>query len=169
MQLRKRCSGGDDEMADRETKEADLAHRVATIRSQAAKKQAEADKLHAKINDDYAFWTQPAYGNAAGRAFSRQRDRERGRLRKSAAISAEAQALNDKADGMERRGVVIAGDALAAHAAKAAACNVEVGAMVDTTFYGVRKVVKVNKVSVSVEGSFGPLKVGKEFIRSIAA
>jgi hypothetical protein len=151
----------------REVSQAELDARIAELRAQADVKQAKADRLHATVNSDYAFWTQPAYGNAAGRAFSRSRDRERSKLIKSSEIASEAKALRDKADGMERRGVVMAGDALAAHKAKVAACSVEVGQMVDTTFYGVRKVLKVNKVSVSVEGGLGQIKVGKEFVRAV--
>ena len=62
----------------------------------------------------------------------------------------------------------MAGDAKAAHDARVDACAVEAGQMVDTTFYGVRRVLKVNRVSVLVEGAFGPLKVGKEFVRLAA-
>lgn len=151
---------------ERTIREAQLAARIAELRTEAAVKRAQSAKVRGTVTDDYAFWTQPAYGNAAGRAFARQRDRERARIVKAGEIAIEAKALEDKADAMERRGVVMAGDTLAAHKAKVEACNVTVGMMVDTTFFGVRKVVKVNKVSVSVEGSFGPIKVGKEFVKA---
>lgn len=155
-------------MIDRKTREAQLAARVGEIREQAARKQAEADRLGGTINNDSAFWTQPAYGNAAGRAFARSRERERNKSIKASEIAAEAKALADKADSMERRGVVMAGDADAARDAKIAETEVAVGQIVETTFYGRRKVTKVNAKTVLVEGAFGPLKVGKEFVRAVA-
>lgn len=153
---------------DRTAKEASLAARVAEIRAQAACKQAEADRLSGATNRDSAFWTQPAYGNAAGRAFARSRERERNKLIKAGEIAADAEDLRDRADSMERRGVVMAGDADAAREARIARTEVAVGQVVDTTFYGLRKVLKVNDKTVAVEGAFGPLKVGKEFIRVTA-
>lgn len=153
---------------ERAIRQEQIDQRVAEIRAQAAAKAAESNRIHATVNDDYAFWTQPAYSNAAGRAFSRSRDRERAKLGKSIVIGAEARDLTRKADDMERRGVVMAGDALAAHKAKVDACDVKPGDMVDTTFYGIRQVVKVNKVSVSVQGGLGSIKVGKEFVRRVA-
>jgi hypothetical protein len=150
---------------DLETK---LASRVADLRAQASLKQAHADRLEATIIRDSAFWTQPAYGNAAGRTFARSRDRERAKIVKAFTIAAEAKALRDQADSMERRGVVMAGDADAARAAKIEAVSVQVGQMVDTTHYGVRKVLKVNAKSICVEGAFGPLKINKEFVRLAA-
>jgi hypothetical protein len=156
------------DMSDRATKEAALVARVAEIRAQAATKQADADRLSGNVNRDSAFWTQPAYGNAAGRAFARSRERERNKLIKAGEIAAEAKELREKADIMERRGVVMAGDVDAARDAKVASLEVSVGQVVDTTFYGLRKVLKVNAKSVAVEGAFGPLKIGKEFIRVVA-
>lgn len=155
-------------MTIRRDLEIKLSARVSELRAMAAAKQAESDRLHGTVNKDGAFWTQPAYGNAAGRAFSRSRDRERNKLAKAAEIAAEAKDLREKADSMERRGVVMAGDAAAKRAAKITATDVAVGQLVDTTFYGVRKVIKVNAKSVSVEGAFGPLKVEKQFIRVAA-
>jgi len=60
---------------------------------------------------------------------------------------------------------VVAGDAARKHEAAIAACSVNVGDIVDTTHYGVRRVVKVNVKTVLVEGSFGNVKVCKSFIR----
>jgi len=113
-----------------------------------------------------AFWTQPAYGNAAGRAFANRRDRERAKVMKAGEIAAEAKELREKADRMERRGVVVAGDTEAVRQQVIAGTVVSIGQMVDTTFYGVRKVLKVNTKSVLVEGSFGPLKVEKQYVRA---
>lgn len=153
---------------DRETREIELATRVAELRAQAATKQAESDRLSGTVNRDGAFWTQPAYGNAAGRNLASQRDRARTKIIKAGEIAAEASALRDKANSIERRGVVMAGDADAARALKIARTDVSVGQMVDTTHYGIRKVVKVNAKTVCVEGSFGPLKISKEFVRVAA-
>src|SRR5712664_1723025 len=94
--------------------ETKLAARVADLRDQASRKQAESDRIGGNIIRDNAFWTQPAYGNAAGRTFARSRERERAKIVKSFSIAAEAKALRDQADSMERRGVIMAGDAAAA-------------------------------------------------------
>lgn len=107
-------------------------------------------------------------GNAQGRAFARQREKMHAKLGKIVEMRAEAKALSDKASRMEARGVVMAGDAKAAHDSRVAACAVVAGQMVDTTHYGIRRVLKVNKVTVLVEGAFGPLKVGKEFVHAVA-
>lgn len=149
----------------REERQALVDKRVAELQEQAAKKETEANRMRGSVNDDHAFWTQPAYGNAAGRAFARQRDRERSRIIKSGEIAAEAKALREKAEAMEKRGAVMAGDAEALRQAKIASTEVVVGQVVDTTFYGRRKVLKVNAKTVLVEGAFGPLKVEKNYIR----
>lgn len=151
-------------MTARDERQTELNARVAELRSQADKKQADADRLHATVVTDSAFWTQPAYGNAAGRAFANRRDRERNKVIKASQIAEEARELREKADRMERRGPVMAGDADAARQKIVAATEVFVGQMVNTTFYGVRKVVKVNAKSVLVEGSFGPMKVEKQYV-----
>ena len=153
-------------MTTREERQIEIDARVAELRTQAAKKQAEADKLRGTIETDYAFWTQPAYGNAAGRAFANRRDRERSKLIKAGEIANEAKELREKADSMERRGAVMAGDAEASRQKVIENTVVSIGQMVNTTHYGVRKVLKVNAKSVLVEGAFGPLKVEKQYVRA---
>jgi hypothetical protein len=153
-------------METRTERQAKVGARVAELRRQAEAKEAEAARVRGKVNDDHAFWTQPAYGNAAGRAFARQRDHERSRIIKSGEIAAEAKALREKADAMEKRGAVMEGDADAERQAKIASVEVRVGQVVSTVHYGLRKVLKVNAKSVLVEGSFGPLKIEKNFIRA---
>lgn len=151
-------------METREERQAKIDARVAELRAQADRKEAEANRIRGAVNDDPAFWTQPAYGNAAGRSFARSRDRERSRIIKAGEIAAEAKALREQADAMKKRGAVMAGDAAAEREAKIAATEVQVGQIVNTIHFGPRKVLKVNKKSVLVEGSFGPLKVEKHFI-----
>lgn len=153
-------------METREERQANIDRRVAELRAQAAAKESEANRLRGAVNDDPAFWTQPAYSNAAGRSFARNRDRERSTIIKAGEIAAEAKALRDKADTMERRGAVMSGDADAERQAKIAATDVQVGQIVNTIHFGLRKVLKVNAKTVLVEGSFGPLKVEKQFIRA---
>lgn len=148
----------------REARQSQVDKRVADLRARADAKEAEAKRLRGSVNDDPAFWTQPAYGNAAGRSFARQRDRDRNRIIKAGVIAAEAKELRERADAFEARGAVMAGDAAAAREAKIAAATVTVGQVVNTVHYGPRKVLKVNKKTVLVEGSFGPLKVEKQFI-----
>jgi len=150
----------------REERQAKIDKRVAELREQAAKKEAQANRLRGNVNDDPAFWTQPAYGNAAGRSFARNRERERSKIIKAGQIAEEAKKLRDMAEAMEARGAVMAGDAEAERQAKIASTDVAVGQIVDTTFYGRRKVLKVNQKTVLVEGAFGPLKVEKHFIRA---
>lgn len=153
-------------MAAREELQTKLDRRIAELRAQADIKQAEANRLHSTVNSDSAFWTQPAYSNAAGRAFARQRDRERSKVMKASAIAQEAKDMREKADAMEKRGVVMAGDAAAEREAKIASTEVQVGQIVNTVHYGLRKVLKVNAKTVLVEGSFGPLKIEKHFVRA---
>lgn len=148
----------------REERQAKIVARVADLRSQADAKDAEAKRVRGAVNDDPAFWTQPAYSNAAGRSFSRQRDRERNRILKAGELAAEATELRSRADAMERKGAVMAGDAARERQAKIAATDVCVGQTVQTIHYGARKVLKVNQKTVLVEGSFGPIKVEKHFI-----
>lgn len=155
-------------MASRQELQTRLDNRVAELRGIADDKQAAADRLQGTINRDHAFWTQPAYSNAGGRAFARSRDKERSKVIKAGEIAGEARAIRDKASAMEARGVVVVGDAAAARDAKVQALIVQVGQAVDTTHYGIRKVLKVNAKTVNVEGAFGPLKINKEFIRVIA-
>lgn len=153
-------------MTTRTERQAQIDTRVAQLRARAEKMQTEADRLHGTVETDYAFWTQPAYGNAAGRAFANRRDRERSKLIKAGEIAAEAKELREKADRMERRGAVMAGDTEAARQKIVEATTVFVGQMVDTTFYGVRKVLKVNAKSILVEGAFGAVKVEKQYVRA---
>lgn len=153
--------------SDRTALEVALASRVAELRMQAAAKMAQSVKVRGYVTDDMAYWTQPAYGNAAGRTFARQRDRERARMGKSFEIAEEARALTAKADAMELRGVVVAGDALAAHNAKIAECDVKVGMQVNS-IYGWRKVIKVNRKTVLLEGGYGSVSLGKELIMGVA-
>lgn len=148
----------------REERQTKIVARVADLRSQADAKDAEANRVRGAVNDDPAFWTQPAYTNAAGRSFSRQRDRERNRILKAGELAAEATELRNRADAMEKKGAVMAGDASRERQAKIAATEVCVGQTVQTIHYGARKVLKVNKKTVLVEGSFGPIKVEKHFI-----
>lgn len=148
----------------RAERQRDLNKRVAELRARADAKEAEANRLRGSVNDDPAFWTQPAYSNAAGRSFARQRDRERNRIVKAGAIAAEAKELRERAGTLETRGAVMAGDAAAAREARVAAITVTVGQVVNTVHYGPRKVLKVNKKTVLVEGSFGPLKIEKQFL-----
>jgi epoxyqueuosine reductase QueG len=149
---------------EREERQAQVDRRVAELRSQAVAKFAEAARIQDTVNDDSAFWTQPAYSNAAGRAFARSRDRERGKIQRAAGIAAEAEELSKKADRLEERGAVMAGDTQRKREEVIAACDVKPGDLVDTTLYGVRRVLKVNRKTVAVEGGLGPLTVCKSFI-----
>lgn len=148
----------------RETRQAAIDARVAELNAQADAKEASANRLRGNVNDDSAFWTQPAGTNASGRAFARHRDAERGRIIKAGALYSEAVALRAKAAGMADRGAIVAGDAKTARAARTSAVIVAVGQIVDTTFYGRRTVLKVNAKSVIVEG---PIKIEKQFIRAV--
>jgi hypothetical protein len=149
---------------EREERQAQVNSRVIELRSQAAAKFAEAARIQDTVNDDPAFWTQPSYGNAAGRAFARSRDRERGKVQKAAQIAAEAEELSKKAARLEERGAVMAGDTQRKRDEVIAACDVKPGDLVDTTLYGVRRVLKVNRKTVAVEGGLRPLIVCKSFI-----
>lgn len=149
----------------REQRQARIDARVAELRARADAKEAESNRLSGTVNRDGAFWTQPAYGNAGGRAFAAQRDRARAKLEKAASIYNEAKELRAQADAMEARGARMAGDAAAERDDAIASADFAVGQFV-STLYGVRKVVKVNAKSILVEGSFGPLKVEKHLAQA---
>lgn len=150
-------------METREQREAILSSRVSQLRAKAAAKEAQADKIYGSVNNDPAFWTQPAYGNAGGRSFSSQRERERERIRKAGAIAEEAKNIRQRAEAMEARGAVMAGDAEAKREEKVASTDVKVGQVVKT-IYGDREVIKVNKKTVLVAGSTGTISVPKHLI-----
>lgn len=144
----------------REQRQARIDAKVADLRARADAKEAESNALHGAVNKDGAFWTQPAYGNAGGRAFSRQRDRARSKLEKAATIYNEAKELRAQADAMEARGARMAGDAATEREEAIASADFSVGQMV-STLYGIRKVVKVNTKSILIEGAFKPISVPK--------
>ena len=89
-------------------------------------------------------------------------------MAKAASLAAEATELRERADALAARGAVVAGDAKSAREAQIAVCDVSVGDMVDTAHFGLRRVLKVNTKTVLVEGSFGPLKVEKQYVRRAA-
>ncbi len=150
----------------REQRQARVDARVADLRARADEKEAASNRLHGTVNNDSAFWTQPAYGNAGGRAFARHRDRERSKLIKAGALAAEAKELRDHADAMERRGARMAGDADAERAAKVAALEFRVGQTV-RSLYGERRIVKVNAKSLLLEGAFGPIRIEKHLAEPV--
>lgn len=147
----------------REERQAVIDRRVSSLRQRAEAKKDEAGRLSGTINSDHAFWTQPAYGNAAGRAFAARRDRERCKLIKAGQLATEAREIEAKANAMASRGAVMAGDAAARRAEVIAALDVKPGDIVQTVHYGPRRVLKVNRKTLSVEGAFGPLNVCKSF------
>lgn len=149
----------------REERQARIDAKVADLRARADAKEAESNRIHGTVNKDGAFWTQPAYGNAGGRAFARHRDAERNKLKKAADLYAEAKELRECANGMEARGARMAGDAAAERDAAIKAYDFSVGQMV-STLYGVRKVVKVNAKSILIECAFGPVKVEKHLAQA---
>lgn len=144
----------------RERRQARIDAKVADLRARANAKEAESNRLHGAVNQDGAFWTQPAYGNAAGKAFARHRDRERNKLIKAGALAAEANELRERANAIEARGARMAGDADAERNAKIAASDFRVGQTV-RTLYGDRRIIKVNAKSLLIEGAFGPIRVEK--------
>lgn len=152
------------DMDIRAERQAKLEARAAELLAKADAKEAEANRVRGSVNQDPAFWTQPAYSNAAGRSFARSRDRERARIIKACEIAAEAKELRDRANSMQKRGAVVAGDAAAEREEKIASIEVQVGQVIKTVHYGLRTVLKVNKKTVLVDGGFGPLKVEKQFI-----
>ena len=151
---------------DREQRQARIDAKVADLRSRADEKEAASKQLHGTVNNDNAFWTQPAYGNAGGRAFARHRDRERNKLIKAGQLAAEAQELRHHADAMAKRGARMAGDADAERAAKVTASDFRVGQTV-RSLYGERKIVKVNAKTLLLEGAFGPIRVEKHLAEPV--
>lgn len=162
-------------MTQREEREKQLAEKIAGMRLRADKLQAESDRLNATVTRDWNYWTQPIQNTSRGRAFAKQRDKARERGFKASDMGCEAAKLRTEADRLEKLGVVMPEDRLAAHQAKIDAVKVSPGQMVDTVHYGIRKVLKVNRLSVTVEsavtqfGGNGKLNVPKEFIRAVLA
>ncbi|WMT90104.1 hypothetical protein [Pelagibacterium sp. H642] len=153
-------------METREQRQARIDAKVAELRARADAKEAESNRLRGSVDDDSTFWTQPAYGNAAGRAFAARRERERSKIVKAGNLYMEAKALRETADSMEARGARMAGDAAAEREAAIAAADFKVGQMV-RTLYGVRKVVKVNRKSILIEGGMSPVSVPKHLAEAV--
>lgn len=150
----------------REQRQARINAKVRELRARADAKEAESDRLRAGVNDDHAFWTQPAYGNRDGGAFSASRERARNTLMRASALFFEAKELRERADAMEARGARMAGDADAEREAVIASTSITVGQTV-RTLYGDRKVLKVNAKSVVVEGATGPLRIEKNLVEAL--
>lgn len=150
----------------REQRQKRVDAKVADLRTRAAEKEAASSRLHNTVNNDSAFWTQPAYGNAAGRSFARHRDRERDKLIKAGALAAEAKELRERADAMEARGARMAGDADAEREARVATTAFYVGQVV-RSIYGDRRVAKVNAKSLLIEGAFGPIRIEKHLAEPV--
>lgn len=159
----------------REERQAKLTAKISAMRSKADKLQVESDRLNATINRDWNYWTQPIQNTSRGRAFAKQRDKARERGFKASEMGCEAANLRKEADRLEKLGVIMPEDRLAAHQAKIAAVKVSPGQMVDTVHYGIREVLRVNRLSVTVKSSFnsfggtGKLNVPKEFIRAVVS
>lgn len=144
-------------------RQAAIDARVAGLRTDADRIEAQADRLLGQGIADRAA-AGPAHQTATGRSLSRRRDTDRSAYLRAGSLVGQAKELRGRADTMERRGAVVVGDAAAQSKTKADAVQVTIGQTVRTIHYGLRKVLKVNRLSILVEGSFGPLKVEKQFI-----
>lgn len=140
-----------------------IEHRITDLRTKAAKKRAEADRLDGSLCRDPAYLTQPIQPNTAGRRLAAQRERDRNRIVKVMALRDDAAELERKARDLEANGPRVAGAAAARRAKAVAECTVSVGQVVNS-IYGARKVIKVNAKTVLIEGAFGPLKIEKHLI-----
>lgn len=121
--------------------------RVRRLRDRAAALDAEAAHLGAPVTDDPAYWSQPLALAGRDRAIMK------------------AQALRDQADALAATPVRVDGDA-AAEAARqdANAPDMQAGDLVQTTHYGPRRVLRVNKRTVTVVGAIEPIRVEKRYV-----
>jgi hypothetical protein len=134
-------------------------------RGRADKARAQAEAIvagHEKYRGDVAFWTQP------GRII--ERDRMHARSLKAYELGQKAKRLDEKAANLERLATTNAGDAAARHQAErdAVTATVRVGDLVDSV-YGVREVVKVNRVTLGLSSPFGGLTIDKSLCRKVPA
>lgn len=148
------------------------AYRQARNDRKAAKYQEWADKRIKKASavfdhnrrytSDYAFNTQPGHIPLRARIIA-QNDRAYESLEKARGMERKAESLSAP--------VAVKGDAEKRDIAKRAFVDtwIKPEMMVDTCHYGVLKVLKVNKKTVTLEGRFGKLTHDKIFIRQVKA
>ena len=139
------------------------AAKAAQYRAWADKAQSQAEAIvagHEKYRGDVAFWTQP------GRIVDR--DRMHARSLKAYALGQKARKFNEKAANLERLASTNAGDAAAKHQAKRdqISATVKVGDFVESV-YGVREVVKVNRVTLGLASPFGGLTIDKSLCTKV--
>lgn len=131
--------------------------RVRRLRGRAAALEAEAARLGAPVTKDPAYWSQPLAPAGRGRA--------RARLERADRASLTAQDLRREADALAATPVRVAGDAAVDAARRdAAAPDMRAGDLVQTTLFGARRVLRVNKRTVTVEGAIEPLRLEKRSI-----
>jgi hypothetical protein len=152
----------------RQERQRKIDTKIARLRQQADRAEAEAANLSADRRECSAFWTQPAYGNAAGRAFAARRDRERNKMFRAGELYTKASDLRREADDLEAAGARVKGDAEAERQAKIARAEFVVGHLARTG-YGDRVVVKVNAKTILIEGGFAPIKVCKSLAQPLPA
>ncbi|ODU28762.1 MAG: hypothetical protein ABS88_11280 [Sphingopyxis sp. SCN 67-31] len=143
-----------------------MLDKAARLTDRAQKLEARAAIIEQGPNRDPAFLTQPSYGNAAGRAFARARDRERSRSITVGDLYHRAKLLRERANRLISAQPRVAGDAKAERDAKIVASDFHVGQEV-RTLYGVRKIVKVNAKPILIEGALGPVRVEKHLAEAV--
>ncbi len=139
----------------REVRADELERKATKLRAQAERVERERDRYAG----DVAFWSQP--GRIPGR------DRLMRKIDQAAEQVAEAEKLERRARALRRRPAV-AGDAEARREARREAVRAWVRAGMDVIAqpYGVRRVIRVNRKTVTVQGhAGGPLRVDLSLIQ----
>lgn len=148
-------------MADLDTiraeRQAKLDRKIERMRAKADRLEQQAEGKMAEFNrlrQDYAWLTQPANPNEG---FGKQRQRVVDRYGVGLNMLAEAKELREKADALEKRGAVVAGDRERKREEQRAHLDTLItkGTRVVDFAFGEGEVVRVNKKTYSVRFASG--------------
>ena len=156
----------------RAERQATLDRKVARLRAQAERLERDAEPKMAEFNrlrQDYAWMTQPANPNTG---FGKQRQRIVDRYGVGLTMLAEAKELRERADRLEKRGAVVAGDRERKREEQRAHLDTLItkGTRVIDFAFGEGEVVRVNKKTYSVRFASGSTYArDKTYVRPVSA
>lgn len=138
-------------------RQAKLDKKVARLRKKAERLKEEADAKQAAFNrhrGDIAFLTQPAPKNSP---FGRQVQKILDRYEKGIQLNREAQQTQEKAEGIEKRGAVVKGDAERKRQQERDARDkvFTIGSKVYDWCFGEGEIIRVNKKTYTIKFTSG--------------
>ena len=134
-----------------------LNRKIQRLRSRAQRLEKIAEEKQAAFNThrgDIAFLTQPASKSSS---FGKHRQKILDRYDKGIELQTEAQKLREKADWLEKRGVVVKGDAQRARQEKREQQDktISVGSKVYDFAYGEGEIIRLNKKTYTIRFTSG--------------